>query len=65
MNKCYEKELVDFLSDKVKETLQDMFDRYKLCIQGQSKNQTQSSNDMEVEELDVLENALVWNLRKI
>jgi len=64
MNKCYEKELADFLSDKVKETLQDMFDRYKLCIQGQSENQTQSSNDMEVEEHDVLENALDLEFEK-
>jgi hypothetical protein len=52
------------LSDKVKETLQDMFDRYKLCIQSQSENQTQSSNDMEVEELDVLENALDLEFEK-
>jgi len=36
LNKSYEKELVDFLCDKIKETLQYMFNRYKLCIQGHS-----------------------------
>ncbi|KAE8727288.1 hypothetical protein F3Y22_tig00005566pilonHSYRG00018 [Hibiscus syriacus] len=65
MNKIYEKDIAEFMSQKVKEELHEMFEKYRFFAnQGQLETCVQSSNEKRTIKIDSIDDELAVEFEK-